>query len=49
MKLSFPVSTFNVHAYFLQYLKNVCMKACKKTWRTTQSLFNNCGKIKAKW
>jgi len=25
------------------------MKACKKTWRTTQSLFNNCGKIKAKW
>jgi len=29
---------------FSQYVKNVCMKICEKTLRTTQNLFNNWGK-----
>jgi len=32
MKLSFPISAFNDHAIFSQYLKNFCMKICKKHW-----------------
>ena len=46
MKLSIPVSTFNAHSLraFSQYLKNICMKICKKRLRTSQNIFNNCGK-----
>ena len=36
-----PIRTFS------QYLKNFCMKICKKTLITTENLFNNWGKSKS--
>jgi len=47
MKLSFPISTFNAHAYFFAISEKLLHEKMQKTLRTTQNLFNNRGKIKA--
>ena len=47
-KLSFPISTLNVRAYFPAISGKLLHTNMQKTLRTTQSLFNNWGKIKAK-
>jgi len=46
MKLSFPVSTFNAHAYFFAISGKRLHESMQKTLRTTQNLFNNRGKSK---
>jgi len=48
MKLSFPISTFNVHTYFFAISEKRLHENMQKTLRTTLNLFNNWGKIKAK-
>jgi len=48
MKLRFPVSTFNAHAYFCAISEKRLHENMQKILRTTQNLFNNWGKIKAK-
>jgi len=46
MKLSFPISTFNVHAYFFAISEKRLHENMQKTRRITQTLLNNWGKIK---
>jgi len=48
MKSSFLISAFNAHTYFFAISENLLHENMQKTPRTTQNLFNNWGKIKAK-
>jgi len=41
MKLSFPISTFNVHTYFFAISEKLLHENKQKTLTTTKNLFNN--------
>jgi len=46
MKLSFPVGTFNAHAYFFAISEKLLHENMHKTLRTKHNSFNNWGKSK---